>query len=324
MASLDQQDVEGVRVLRLSGSLTQPGVEASSPRSRRRCPDGRGRSSTSADVDLITTPGLDADHLDHQAAARHAGPGRVHRARRACSTCCAGAGSTKCWSSPAIATRPCSARRPELSPVACYNSLHVHPTSARRSEYDVIEPIGKRVVVRKDDNKRQTKSGIVLPDSHEIPVITGRVIAISKAIENDEDQTIRQYDKVLFDPREAIPVELEHDNRLFVVHIDRVLAIFRRSGRAESRGEGRWPNDGTRPASGDWTRNRTCDVDVRSYRRRGRTSPVRPSHPSTRIVPYAQESRPGRPLRPGQQLPPDPVSRAGRDVQVLRPTTTAS
>lgn len=102
-------------------------------------------------------------------------------------------------------------------------------TSRSRLEYDTIEPIGKRVVVRKDENKRQTKSGIVLPDSHEIPVITGRVIAVSKAIENDEDQTIRQYDKVLFDPREAIPVELEHDNRMFVVHIDRVLAIFRRS-----------------------------------------------------------------------------------------------
>ncbi len=101
--------------------------------------------------------------------------------------------------------------------------------SARRVEYDVIEPTGKRVVIRKDDNKRQTRGGIVLPDSHEIPVITGRVIAISKAIENDEDETIRQYDKVLFDPREAIPVELEHDNRLFVVGIDRVLAIFRRS-----------------------------------------------------------------------------------------------
>jgi chaperonin GroES len=106
---------------------------------------------------------------------------------------------------------------------------------AKRAEFDVIEPIGKRVVVRKDDNKRQTKSGIVLPDTHEIPVITGRVIAVSKAVENDEDQTIRQYDKVLFDPREAIPVELEHDNRLFVVHIDRVLAIFRRSGSNESK-----------------------------------------------------------------------------------------
>src|SRR5512140_1446543 len=99
----------------------------------------------------------------------------------------------------------------------------------KNKEYDVIEPIGKRVVVRKDENRRETRSGIVLPDSHEIPVITGRVIAISKQIENDEDHTIRQYDKVLFDPREAIPVELEHDNKLFVVSIDRVVAIFRRS-----------------------------------------------------------------------------------------------
>jgi chaperonin GroES len=109
-------------------------------------------------------------------------------------------------------------------------------SSKRRLEYDIIEPIGKRVVIRKDENKRQTKSGIVLPDSHEIPVITGRVISVSKAIENDEDQTIRQYDKVLFDPREAIPVELEHDNKLFVVHIDRVLAIFRRSDQVKPAG----------------------------------------------------------------------------------------
>jgi chaperonin GroES len=108
--------------------------------------------------------------------------------------------------------------------------MPTRPSNTQRvPEYDIIEPIGKRVVIRKDDNKRETKSGIVLPDSHEIPVITGRVIAISKAIENDEDMTIRQYDKVLFDPREAIPVELEHDNRLFVVGLDKVLAIFRRS-----------------------------------------------------------------------------------------------
>ena len=106
--------------------------------------------------------------------------------------------------------------------------MPTRPTK-KPAEFDIIEPIGKRVVIRKDDNKRETKSGIVLPDSHEIPVITGRVIAVGKAIENDDDQTIKQYDKVLFDPREAIPVELEHDNRMFVVSIDRVLAIFRRS-----------------------------------------------------------------------------------------------
>src|SRR5437764_14489108 len=120
--------------------------------------------------------------------------------------------------------------------------MSTRPTK-RSTEFDVIEPIGKRVVVRKDDNKRETKSGIVLPDSHEIPVITGRVIAISKAIENDEDLTIRNYDKVLFDPREAIPVELEHDNRLFVVSIDRVLAIFRRSDQTAA-APGKTPNEG--------------------------------------------------------------------------------
>jgi len=107
--------------------------------------------------------------------------------------------------------------------------------TAKRPEFDIIERIGKRVVVRKDDNRRQTKSGIVLPDSHEILVITGRVIAVSKAIENDEDETIRQYDKVFFDPREAIPVELEHDNRLFVVSIERIVAIFRRSDQPASK-----------------------------------------------------------------------------------------
>jgi chaperonin GroES len=131
-----------------------------------------------------------------------------------------------------------SSRAPTSGGGDCgYNEPTMSTRPVRRAaEYDVIEPIGKRVVVRKDDNKRQTKSGIVLPDTHEIPVITGRVIAISKAIENDDDQTIRQYDKVLFDPREAIPVELDHDNRLFVVHIDRVLAIFRRSSGPEKSG----------------------------------------------------------------------------------------
>ena len=98
----------------------------------------------------------------------------------------------------------------------------------RSLDYDVIEPVGKRLVVRKDENKRITRSGIALPDSHEIPVITGRVIAISQELQNDEDVTVRPYDKILFDPREAIPVDLEHDNRQFVVHMDRVLAIFRK------------------------------------------------------------------------------------------------
>lgn len=100
---------------------------------------------------------------------------------------------------------------------------------SKRVQFDIIEPVGKRVVIRKDENRRETKSGIVLPGNHEIPTLTGRVIAISKQIENDSDFPIRQYDKVLFDPREAIPVEFEPDNKLFVVPLDKVLAIFKKS-----------------------------------------------------------------------------------------------
>ncbi len=102
--------------------------------------------------------------------------------------------------------------------------------SRKTMKWDIIEPVGDRVVIRKDENRRETKSGIVLPGNHEIPTLTGRVIAVSKQVENDEDVTLRQYDKVLFDPREAIPVEFEADNRLFVVPLERVLAIFRHSG----------------------------------------------------------------------------------------------
>src|SRR5690349_10167150 len=140
--------------------------------------------------------------------------------------------ATHCQLANATKYKNAHSCRPGPRPaMGCYNcrTMATKPGGNRRSEYDVIEPIGERVVIRKDENKRETRSGIVLPDSHEIPVITGRVIAVSKQIENDDDQTIRQYDKVLFDPREAIPVELEHDNKLFVVSLDRVLAIFRRS-----------------------------------------------------------------------------------------------
>ena len=102
------------------------------------------------------------------------------------------------------------------------------PKPRTASKWDIIEPVGKRVVIRKDDNRRTTKSGIVLPGNHEIPVLTGRIIAISKQIERDEDFPLHQYDKVLFDPRDAVPVEFEADNRLFVVPLDKVLAIFRK------------------------------------------------------------------------------------------------
>ncbi|MBT4530992.1 MAG: co-chaperone GroES [Phycisphaerae bacterium] len=93
---------------------------------------------------------------------------------------------------------------------------------------ETVEPIGDRVLIRKDEDRKITKVGIHLPDKIEIPTITGRVVTVSTIIENNPDYPIQQYDKVLFNPKESIPVDFEGDNRLFVVPIDDVVAIFRR------------------------------------------------------------------------------------------------
>ncbi|MGV6814081.1 MAG: co-chaperone GroES [Phycisphaerales bacterium] len=103
-------------------------------------------------------------------------------------------------------------------------------SKASKSELETVEPIGNRVLIRKDEDKKQTKSGIHLPDKIEIPTITGRVVAISAQVENDPDYPIRQYDRVLFNPKQAVPVDFEGDNRLFVVPVEDVVAVFRKDG----------------------------------------------------------------------------------------------
>jgi chaperonin GroES len=97
----------------------------------------------------------------------------------------------------------------------------------KKTPFETVEPIGDRVLVRKDEPKRETKGGIALPDAAEIPTITGRIVTISTRIENDEDVPLRQYDKILFHPKNAIPVDFEADNQLFVVPVDDVVAVFR-------------------------------------------------------------------------------------------------
>ncbi len=49
----------------------------------------------------------------------------------------------------------------------------------KTSSIETVEPIGKRVMIRKYEDKKETKGGIGLPDNIEIPTITGRIAAIS-------------------------------------------------------------------------------------------------------------------------------------------------
>lgn len=95
--------------------------------------------------------------------------------------------------------------------------------------FETVEPIGMRILIRKDEDKKQTKGGIQLPDNIEIPTITGRIVSISAEVEMSSEVPLNQYDKVLFNPKGAIPVDFEGDNRLFVVEVENVVAVFRKS-----------------------------------------------------------------------------------------------
>lgn len=99
----------------------------------------------------------------------------------------------------------------------------------RQPALETVEPVGKRILIRKDEDKKQTKSGIHLPDKIEIPTLTGRVVAVSAEIANDANYPVKQYDRVLFHPKDAVPVDFEGDNRLFVVPVENIVAVFRQA-----------------------------------------------------------------------------------------------
>jgi chaperonin GroES len=99
---------------------------------------------------------------------------------------------------------------------------------AQRVTLETIEPVGLRVLIRKDEEKRTTRGGIHLPDDAQTPVLTGRIVAISVQIDSDPDYPLQRYDKVLIDPRNSIPVEFEQDNKLFIIPVEDVVAVFRK------------------------------------------------------------------------------------------------
>lgn len=112
-------------------------------------------------------------------------------------------------------------------------------TESERDNYEVVEPLGNRLLIRKDEDKNTTSGGIVLPDNAKVPVITARVMAISPSIEDDFRYPLHQYDKVIVNPENAIPVDIEQatrgdqGNNLFIVPIEDVVGVFRRPGSGE-------------------------------------------------------------------------------------------
>lgn len=116
------------------------------------------------------------------------------------------------------------------------------PRTSMSRRLETVEPIGKRVLIRKDEDKKVTKLGIHLPDKIEIPTLTGRVVEISAEVARDDNYPIQKYDRVLFNPKHGIPVDFEGDNRLYVIPVEDIVAVFRTPAGSEA------PADEERPA----------------------------------------------------------------------------
>jgi chaperonin GroES len=70
------------------------------------------------------------------------------------------------------------------------------------------------------------------------------VVEVSLQVERDADFPIEKYDTVLFHPKNSIPVDFEQDNLLFVVPIEDVVAVFRRTDDPQPRRRGKAGREG--------------------------------------------------------------------------------
>jgi len=99
---------------------------------------------------------------------------------------------------------------------------------------EVVEPVGMRVLIRRDPQRKQTRAGIILPDGVAILTLTGRIVAISPMVELDSNYAnIKLYSRVVFHPQNQLPVDVEDDAPRVVVPVEDIVAIIGRPERSQ-------------------------------------------------------------------------------------------
>ena len=92
-----------------------------------------------------------------------------------------------------------------------------------------IRPLHDRIIVRRLDEKEQTKGGIIIPDSAKEKPIEGEVIAIGngKILEDGSVRKldVKKGDKILFGKYSGTEVKIEGEEHL-IMREDEVLAVI--------------------------------------------------------------------------------------------------
>ncbi|MGO3019104.1 MAG: co-chaperone GroES [Anaerococcus sp.] len=91
-----------------------------------------------------------------------------------------------------------------------------------------LQPIGKRLVIKKVEAEKTTSSGIVLPQSAQEKPQYAEVVAISENVLNDKeiDSVLEVGDKVIYSQYSGTEVKLD-DEEFIVIKYEDVLAVIR-------------------------------------------------------------------------------------------------
>lgn len=93
-----------------------------------------------------------------------------------------------------------------------------------------IKPVGDQVVILHDKNKSKTGGGIFLPDRCSIPVLTGRILAISAKIStNDYDFPFEVGDQVVYNVTAGVPIDLDPGDKRYLLPASAILGVIQES-----------------------------------------------------------------------------------------------
>lgn len=94
-----------------------------------------------------------------------------------------------------------------------------------------IRPLGNMVLITSDGSKNMTSGGILVPDTCKIDILSGRIIKMTSKMNDDElEYPFRELDQVIYDPRYAIPVDLEPGNKFFLIDYEYLYGVIDAEG----------------------------------------------------------------------------------------------
>jgi len=88
-----------------------------------------------------------------------------------------------------------------------------------------FKPLGLRVLVERVEEENKTASGIIIPDNAKEKPLQGKVIAVSKEVEEDEYNSIKEGDVVVFAKYAGSDITLDGKEYL-VLNTDDILGIL--------------------------------------------------------------------------------------------------